>query len=65
MHFVVCFFSVHRHIPIIATASGQRHLMETNKDTDDETEPNTQETKEQLENSVKIWWAGKNKVSIN
>lgn len=57
--------SVHTHLPLLLTSSGQRHYFEKiGCNSEDESENQKDDnTKVTIENSVKIWWAGNEKPS--
>lgn len=56
--------SVHRHIPLIATASGQRYIPDILDNSDDEEIRLVERSPESCEDCVKLWWAGTVKVSF-
>ena len=57
------FNSFHPSLPLLATTSGQRHFKEPGNDSDDENAID-QEMKFQGDNSLRIWAAGEQEVTV-
>ena len=55
--------SFHPSLPLLATTSGQRHFEEPGNDSDDENAID-QEMKIQSDNSLRIWAAGEQEVTV-
>ena len=60
---VLLFNSFHPSLPLLATTSGQRHFEEPGNDSDDENAID-QEMKIQGDNSLRIWAAGEQEVTV-
>ncbi|XP_063223345.1 telomerase Cajal body protein 1 isoform X2 [Bacillus rossius redtenbacheri] len=66
----VCGVSLHQQYPILATSSGQRHFPKPTQESDDDLsdkipKPLFDRTFESQENCLKLWWAGKESVSLS
>lgn len=55
-----CFFqhSCHPWLPVVATASGQRHVTRPTCDANSSTDSESDDSATIRDNSVKLWWAG-------
>lgn len=60
---IFLFNSFHPSLPLLATTSGQRHFEEPGNDSDDENAID-QEMKIQGDNSLRIWAAGEQEVTV-
>ena len=60
---VFLFNSFHPSLPLLATTSGQRHFEEPGNDSEDENAID-QEMKIQGDNSLRIWAAGEQEVTV-